>query len=174
MKKIKLIVLDVDGVLTDGSLYIGSNQVEYKRFNTQDGMGITLAHYAGLKTAIITGRKSEAVTKRAAELKINYVYQGISNKLEVLSELLIELGLTVDEICYMGDDINDLPILKTVGISFAPDNAVELVKESVDNVTKHSGGNGAVREMIEVILQQQTNFEELVHEFIYGKNKVIQ
>lgn len=174
MKSIKLIVLDVDGVLTDGSLYIGSNQVEYKQFNTQDGMGITLAHYAGLKTAIITGRKSEAVTKRAKELKVNYVYQGISNKLEVLSELLIELGLTVDEICYMGDDINDLPILETVGISFAPDNAVELVKESVDIVTKHSGGNGAVREMVEVILQKQINFEELVHEFIYGKNKVIQ
>src|SRR6478752_9976985 len=110
MKNIKLIVLDVDGVLTDGSLYIGSNEVEYKQFNTQDGMGITLAYYAGLKTAIITGRKSEAVAKRAKELKINYVYQGISNKLEVLSELLIELGLTVDEICYMGDDINDLPI----------------------------------------------------------------
>ncbi len=102
------------------------------------------------------------------------MYQGISNKLEVLSELLIELGLTVDEICYMGDDINDLPILKTAGISFAPDNAVELVKESVDIVTKHSGGNGAVREMVEAILQRQTNFEELVQEFIYGKNKVIQ
>ncbi|AWD66030.1 3-deoxy-D-manno-octulosonate 8-phosphate phosphatase [Priestia megaterium] len=174
MKNIKLIILDVDGVLTDGSLYIGSNQVEYKQFNTQDGMGITLAHYAGLKTAIITGRKSEAVTKRAKELKINYVYQGISNKLEVLSELLIELGLTVGEISYMGDDINDLPILKTAGISFAPDNAVRLVKESVDIVTKHSGGNGAVREMVEAILQRQTNFEVLVQEFIYGKNKVIQ
>lgn len=174
MKNIKLIVLDVDGVLTDGSLYIGSNQVEYKQFNTQDGMGITLAHYAGLKTAIITGRKSEAVAKRAKELKINYVYQGISNKLEVLSELLIELRLKADEICYMGDDINDLPILKTAGISFAPDNAVGLVKESVDIVTKQSGGNGAVREMVEAILQEQTNFEELVYEFIYGKNKVIQ
>ncbi|WP_064213594.1 KdsC family phosphatase [Geobacillus stearothermophilus] len=173
-KNIKLIVLDVDGVLTDGSLYIGSNEEEYKKFNTQDGMGISLAHYAGLKTAIISGRNSKAVTKRAKELKINYVYQGIADKVQVLHELLDNLDLHPKEVCYMGDDLNDLPILNLVGLSFAPANAVALVKENVDYVTERSGGHGAVREMIEFILKEQYNFKELINDFINGKRRVVQ
>jgi 3-deoxy-D-manno-octulosonate 8-phosphate phosphatase (KDO 8-P phosphatase) len=166
---IKLIVLDVDGVLTDGILYIGSNGEEYKGFHTQDGMGISLAHYAGLKTAIISGRNSKAVSKRARELKVNYVYQGITDKVQVLNELLNHFGLHPKEVCYMGDDLNDLPILNLVGLSFAPANATTLVKENVDYVTERSGGYGAVREMIEYILKKQYNFEKLVNDFINGR-----
>ncbi|MGX1902562.1 KdsC family phosphatase [Thermolongibacillus altinsuensis] len=163
---IKLIVLDVDGVLTDGTLYIGSNGEEYKRFHTQDGMGISLAHYAGIKTAIISGRSSEAVSIRARDLKIQYVYQGISNKIEVLNELLNLLNINYDEVCYMGDDINDLPILNIVGWSFAPSNAISTVKESVDYVTSKKGGEGAVREMIEIILKRQTDYNNLIKEYL--------
>ena len=105
MNQIKLIVLDVDGVLTDGKLYIGSNGEEYKAFHTQDGMGISLARYVGIKFAIITGRSSKAVSKRAEELKIDYVYQGISEKIKVLEEIREKTGIQLDEICYVGDNI---------------------------------------------------------------------
>ena len=128
MNEIKLIVLDVDGVLTDGKLYIGNDGEEYKSFHTQDGMGISLARYAGIKFAIITGRTSMAVSKRAEELKIDFVYQGISEKIKALDELREKTGIQLNEICYVGDDINDLPILKIVGFPAAPNNAVPLVK----------------------------------------------
>lgn len=165
MNRIKLIVLDVDGVLTDGSLYIGSDETEYKQFNAQDGMGISLAHYAGILTAIISGRSSESVIKRAEELNINFIYQGIRKKIDIFDQLLKTLGLNTNEVCYMGDDINDLPIINIIDMSFAPANAAELVKERVKYVTKNKGGNGAVREMIETILRRQTNFYQLVNDY---------
>ncbi|MBM7652575.1 KdsC family phosphatase [Neobacillus cucumis] len=174
MKNIKLIVFDVDGVLTDGKLYIGSDGHEYKAFHTQDGMGISLAHYTGIKTAIITGRKSEAVAKRASELKINYVYQGIHQKLEVLEQIMADMKISFDEICYVGDDINDLPILKVVGFGAAPNNAVPLVREQVQYVAHSNGGEGAVREIIEHILQQSIDYPALISDFLNGKIRVTQ
>lgn len=174
MKNIKLIVFDVDGVLTDGKLYIGSNGEEYKAFHTQDGMGISLARYAGIKTAIITGRKSEAVSKRAAELKIDYVYQGIHDKLYVLEEIITDLGIVIDEVCYVGDDINDLPILRVAGFSAAPGNAVKLVKKQVHYVAQANGGEGAVREIIEEILLHSNDYSKLLEDFLMEKVKVTQ
>jgi 3-deoxy-D-manno-octulosonate 8-phosphate phosphatase (KDO 8-P phosphatase) len=171
---IKLIVLDVDGVLTDGKLYIGSDRVEYKPFHTQDGMGISLAHYAGIKTAIITGRNSEAVSKRAEELKIQYVYQGIHDKLSVLDEIMSELNITMEDVCYMGDDINDLPIMQKVGFPVAPDNAVTLVKSSAQHHTKARGGEGAVREMIDYILSSQHDYSALIRDYLDGKITITQ
>lgn len=166
MNQIKLIVMDVDGVLTDGTLFYIGSDTEYKQFNAKDGMGIGLAHYAGIQTAIISGRTSQSVTERAEELKINFVYQGITKKLDVFNQIINSLGLNLTEVCYMGDDINDLPIINLVEMSFAPANAVPLVKEQVKYVTKNSGGQGAVREMIEMILQRQTNIYQLVHNFV--------
>lgn len=174
MKNIKLIVFDVDGVLTDGKLYIGSNGEEYKAFHTQDGMGISLARYAGIKTAIITGRKSEAVSKRAVELKIDYVYQGIHDKLYVLKEIIADLGIVIDEVCYVGDDINDLPILRVTGFGAAPGNAVKLVKKQVHYVAQANGGEGAVREIIEEILLHSNDYPKLLEDFLMGKVKVTQ
>ncbi|PLS01494.1 KdsC family phosphatase [Neobacillus cucumis] len=174
MKNIKLIVFDVDGVLTDGKLYIGSDGHEYKAFHTQDGMGISLAHYAGIKTAIITGRTSEAVAKRAKELKINYVFQGIHHKLEVLQQMISEMKISLDEVCYVGDDINDLPILKVCGFGAVPNNAVPLVREQVQFVSQHNGGEGAVRDIIEHILQQSNEYPTLIEDFLNGKVRVIQ
>lgn len=168
-KSIKLIVLDVDGVLTDGKLYIGSDGVEYKPFHTKDGMGISLAHYAGIKTAIITGRKSEAVSKRAKELKISYVFQGIHDKLPVLQKMMKELDVTLNEVCYMGDDINDLPVMREIGYAVAPNDAVSIVKEHAHFVTNLNGGEGAVREMIESILTSQGDLQEIIYDYLQGK-----
>lgn len=174
MKSIKLLVLDVDGVLTDGKLYIGSDGEEYKAFNTQDGMGISLARYTGMKIAIITGRKSQAVSKRATELKIDYVYQGIHEKLSVLEEICKDLGIGLDEVCYIGDDINDLPILQVVGFPAAPANAVAPVKSSVQYVAAANGGDGAVREILDRLLAEQYDYNSLLVDFLGGKVKVTQ
>lgn len=174
MMKIKLLVLDVDGVLTDGKLFIGSDGEEYKAFHTQDGMGISLAHYAGIKTAIITGRKSEAVTKRANELKINYVYQGIHEKMEVLEEIIQDLQIDLNEVCYIGDDINDLPILQQVGFPASPNNAVEIVKEHSQYVAKLNGGEGAVREILDSILHHMYDYHALLEDYLKGRVKLTQ
>ena len=174
MKMIKLMVFDVDGVLTDGKLYIGSNGEEYKAFHTQDGMGISLAHYTGMKTAIITGRKSDAVQKRADELNIHFVYQGIHHKLEVLKEIVNELNIGLDEVCYMGDDINDIPILNVVGFSACPQNAVKLVREKVMFISNQNGGQGAVREVIDYILENTYDYHALIDDYVNGKIFVAQ
>ncbi|ASV68227.1 KdsC family phosphatase [Cytobacillus kochii] len=171
---IKLIVLDVDGVLTDGKLFIGSDGTEYKAFNTQDGMGISLARYAGIKIAIITGRVSSAVSKRAKELNIDYVYQGINHKIEVLEKIAEDMKINFSEICYIGDDINDLPILKVVGYPACPLNAVSIVKQYVEKVSMYNGGDGAVREIIDEVLSQQYDFYSLVESYLDGKQLIKQ
>ncbi|WKB37177.1 HAD hydrolase family protein [Terrilactibacillus sp. S3-3] len=173
-KKIKLIVLDVDGVLTNGQLFIGTDGTEYKSFHCQDGLGITLAKYAGIKFAIITGRKSRAVSIRAEELGIDFIYQGVNAKLEKLDELLAELGYNYKEVCYIGDDLNDLPILERIGFSAAPSNAVPFVKSRVDFVTERPGGSGAVREVIDRLLVDLHDYDALVSGFIADKVKVKQ
>ncbi|MCV9884485.1 KdsC family phosphatase [Metabacillus halosaccharovorans] len=174
INNIKLIILDVDGVLTDGKLLIGSDGIEYKTFNVKDGMGISVARYAGIKFAIITGRRSEAVSIRAKELGIDYVFQGISDKKEILIKLMNDLNVSKEEICYMGDDLNDLPIIQEVGLSYAPNDAVEVVKEKVSVVTEANGGHGAVREMIESIIKGQLDYNALINDYIYNKHKILQ
>jgi 3-deoxy-D-manno-octulosonate 8-phosphate phosphatase (KDO 8-P phosphatase) len=155
IKPIKLILMDVDGVLTDGSIILGSNGFEMKIFNVQDGAGVTMARKAGLKVGIITGRESEAVTRRAAELKMDVVSQGHFYKIGEYDRIKNELGFTDTEIAYIGDDVLDLAILRKAGFSVAPQNARAEVKAEVDYVTRVSGGQGAVRELIELILKTQ-------------------
>ncbi|MHA7138173.1 KdsC family phosphatase [Rossellomorea arthrocnemi] len=173
-KDIKLIVLDVDGVMTDGKLLIGSDGVEYKNFNVKDGMGISLAKYHGIKFAIITGRQSESVTIRAKELNIDFVHQKISNKIEVFSTIMEDLNLVPEQVCYIGDDINDIPVINLVGLAVAPNDAVGMVKDSVHFVTNLNGGQGAVREAIDVILSKQTNYQQLVEDYLSKKEKILQ
>ncbi|MBS4205792.1 KdsC family phosphatase [Lederbergia citrea] len=168
MKKaeIKLIVLDVDGVLTDGKLLIGSNGAEYKSFHVKDGMGISLARYHGIKIAIITGRKSESVNIRSKELNVDFIFQGITNKEEALNEIVTSLNMNLQNVFYMGDDINDLSVIKLVGFSSAPSDAADIVKKSVNFVSNFTGGNGAVREAIELVLSQQTDYHVLVESYL--------
>ena len=156
---IKLVLLDVDGTLTDGGIYRGNNGEELKRFNVKDGYAIVNAQKLGIEFGIITGRKSELVEIRAKELKIKYLYQGISEKTVILEEIMKKDGLSKEEIPYMGDDLNDLLIMKQVGLSGTPKDAVDEVIQVADFVSKKNGGSGAVREFIEHILKKDGKWE---------------
>ncbi|MCE2407681.1 MAG: HAD-IIIA family hydrolase [Pseudomonadales bacterium] len=144
---IRLVVLDVDGVLTNGQLTFDSNGTEYKTFNVQDGYGLRKLQHADVTIGIITGRDSSIVAARARELDIQHVVQGANNKAEALSVLLNELNLTAEQTLYMGDDEPDLPAMQMSGVSVAVANAVEVVRERADWVTTRNGGEGAVREV---------------------------
>ncbi|ADL13668.1 KdsC family phosphatase [Acetohalobium arabaticum] len=161
-ERIKLFIMDVDGVLTDGRIILGEGGQELKFFHVQDGAGIKLAQRAGIKTAIITGRSSQAVTRRAEELDIGDVYQGIADKAAVLEELLDKHGLSLDEAAYIGDDLTDLSILSRVGLSLTVANGVAEVKEEADYITESLGGAGAIREAIELVLKLQGVWTELL------------
>jgi len=151
--KIKLFGMDVDGVLTDAGIYLGNSGQELKRFNTQDGMGITLLIRSGIVPFIITGRTSEAVARRAGELSIAEVYQGAKRKEECLEDIASRLGADLSEIAYVGDDIADMPVLKRVGLPIAVGDAVAEVREAAKYVTEARGGNGAVREACEHVIR---------------------
>jgi len=155
LAKIKMIVMDVDGVMTDGKLYFTSSGEEMKAFDIQDGMGITLARKAGLKTGIITGRISGMVSRRAAELKYDIVLQGDDDKLSQYEKIKVQFDFTDEEICYIGDDIPDIPVLKKVGFSVAVANARDELKQFCDYITERDGGHSAVREVIDKILLSQ-------------------
>ena len=156
---IKLVLLDVDGTLTDGGIYRGNNGEELKRFNVKDGYAIVNAQKLGIEFGIITGRKSELVEIRAKELKIKYLYQEISEKTVILEEIMKKTGLRKEEIAYMGDDLNDVLIMKQVGLSGTPKDAVDEVIQVADFVSKKNGGSGAVREFIEHILKKDRKWE---------------
>ena len=166
LKQIKLILFDVDGVFCSGDIsYLGSGG-EIKTFDSQDGMGIYLSRMAGLKTGIITGRSSSPVEQRAKELKIDIVYQGNLNKIKPYNEIKKKYNLQDSEICYIGDDLPDLPVLNAVGFGVAVANAREEVKAISDYITVSRGGRGAVREVIELILKRQNKFDVLINQLL--------
>ncbi len=156
---IKLVLLDVDGTLTDGGIYRGNNGEELKRFNVKDGYAIVNAQKLGIEFGIITGRKSELVEIRSNELKIKYLYQGISEKTVILEEIMQKTGLEKEEIAYMGDDLNDILIMKQSGLTGAPRDAADEVIQIVDFVSGKNGGSGAVREFVEYILKKDGKWE---------------
>ena len=171
IQQIKMILLDVDGVLCSGDITYLDNGVELKTFDVQDGMGITLARLAGLKTGIITGRKSATIEKRADELKIDVLKQGSFNKLDPYNQVKEEFGISDNEICYVGDDVLDIPLLNLVGFSASVPNAREEVKAICDYVTVAKGGRGAVREIIDIILKNQGKFDQLIDSLINIKSR---
>lgn len=150
---IKLIIVDVDGALTDGSIIVADSGEELKAFHVRDGLGITLALSAGIEVAFLSGRYSQAVANRAKDLRVEEVYQGVANKLAVYDSLLKKYSLDDKEVCYIGDDLSDIPPLKRAGISYAVADAVEEVKRVAKRVTKNPGGKGAVREVIDSLLK---------------------
>ena len=156
---IKLVLLDVDGTLTDGGIYRGNNGEELKRFNVKDGYAIVNAQRLGIEFGIITGRKSELVEIRSNELKIKYLYQGISEKTVILEEIMQKTGLKKEEIAYMGDDLNDILIMKQSGLIGAPKDAANEVIKIADFVSEKNGGSGAVREFVEYILKKDGKWE---------------
>ena len=166
---IKLIVLDVDGVLTDGAIILGGKDLDTKQFHTLDGFGITLARQAGIRFGILTGRTSDAVKRRVEELKIDYYECGHFYKQEALKTTINNAGLTSEQVLYMGDDILDLVCKPHVGIFVAPANAAARVQREADWVTSRKGGDAAVREMIEILLDAQGLLETTEDYFIGAK-----
>ena len=158
---IKLLITDVDGVLTDGGIFIGPEGVEFKRFSVFDGVGVAIAKAAGLKIAFISGRYSSATESRAKELKIDEIYNGNLNKLPVYEKLKTKYNFSDNNVAYIGDDLIDLAVMKKVACPIAVKNAVALVKEISIFVTKSSGGEGAFRDAVEWIVNQQGRMEEV-------------
>ena len=150
---IRMVIMDVDGVLTDGGMYYGENGEEFKQFNTRDGKGIALLHEAGIRTAIVTSEQTNIVARRAKKLNIEEVYQGVRDKLPVVERLLANYNLAPEAVCYIGDDMGDLEIFGKVGLAVAVDDAILELKRQADYVTQLGGGRGAVREVCELILK---------------------
>ncbi len=160
---IELIILDVDGTMTSGKITYSSSGDELKSFCVKDGLAIASWLHLGKKAAIITGRESKIVEKRAKELGIEHFYQKVKQKNKKADELLKELNLSWENVAAIGDDLNDYPMLKRAGISFIPNNGYEYLKDKVDVVLNSNGGEGAVREMIEYILKKEGLYEEFLN-----------
>jgi len=159
---IKLLVLDVDGCLTDGKIIYTSNSCEVKEFNVKDGLAIVSWIRMGHHVAIITGRNSFIVKRRADELGIDHLYQGIKDKDKILHEIVNTLNLELDEVAAIGDDLNDYRMLSIVGRSFTPKNGVQDIQNIVDTVLSKTGGDGVVREMIDIIIEENNQKEEFL------------
>ncbi len=157
---IKLLVLDVDGCLTDGKIIYSNSGEESKNFNVKDGFAITNWIKLGYDIVIITGRKSQLVEYRAKELGIKYLYQGIKDKKAILEQLIQELGITMNEVAAIGDELNDYKLLANVGKSFTPKDGAEYVKNIVDVVLTCKGGEGAVREMIDIVVKENNQLDQ--------------
>jgi 3-deoxy-D-manno-octulosonate 8-phosphate phosphatase (KDO 8-P phosphatase) len=165
-KKIRVLLMDVDGVLTDGRIWltwtVEGSAHEIKGFSAQDGVRLKLARAAGLRTGVITGRESQAMTRRAKETELEFVYQKQAVKLPAYEEILQESGAKEDEVCFIGDDLPDLPILKRVGLAVAVANAAPEAKAVAHYVTRKAGGHGAVSEVIELILKAQGKWQDAI------------
>jgi 3-deoxy-D-manno-octulosonate 8-phosphate phosphatase (KDO 8-P phosphatase) len=164
-RKTRLLIMDVDGVLTDGRIIQDGHGHELKVFDVKDGHGIVMAHRAKLRTALISGRESETITHRAQELGIELVFQKIWNKLEVYERILEDTQLIHDEVAYIGDDLVDIPLLRRVGFAVAVADAADEVKAASHLITQRPGGQGAVREVIELILRAQGHWETLLERY---------
>jgi len=154
-RRIKLLLMDCDGVLTDGRLWLTADGDEQKTFHVRDGQGISLFHQAGLQTGIISGRASGATERRARELSMSFVRQGATDKITALEEILTRAGVSANECAYVGDDIADIPVMRHVGLAVAVADAVDETKQAAQYLTRAIGGHGAVREVCELILKAQ-------------------
>ena len=166
-RKIRLFLMDVDGTITDGSVNLISlpndgGVAEMKSFNSQDGMALKLAHTMGIRTGFITGRKSPAVSQRAHELSVEFVYLGQATKMQAFEECVQKAGVQLDEVAYMGDDLPDMPVAKRSGLAIAVANAAPELKAISHYVTERAGGDGSAREVVELILKSQGRWEEAI------------
>ncbi len=162
IKAIRLLLLDVDGVLTDGGIAIDARGIEISRFDVRDGHGVKLLQRAGIQVGLLTARTSRAVTVRAAQLSIDLVHQDVSDKAEGYARIKKETGLSDRDVAYVGDDMVDVPVLRRVGFAVAVADAWAGAKQVSDYVTEHPGGHGAVREVAELVLREQGRWDEIV------------
>ena len=174
-KNIKVLIFDVDGVLTDGQIFVipdaNGHGIEAKGFSAHDGLGISLGRLGGLRIGIITNRNSQTVAIRANDLKLEFVYQGQAHKMNAINDILAKTGYTIDQLCYVGDDIVDLPVMRLCGLSIATANARKEVKSAAHYVTPNPGGFGAGRDAIDFILSAQGTLEKVIEQYLDESNK---
>lgn len=164
--QIEMILSDVDGVLTDGGVVFDNEGIETKKFHIRDGLGIKLWMRAGFHFGIITARTSHIVKVRAAELGIDLLRQGFEEKLTIANEIIGDHQLSPEQVCFIGDDLTDIPVIKAVGLGVAVSNAAEEVKAAAVHTTKLGGGQGAVRELVETILKSKDRWEDVIQRYI--------
>ena len=164
--RVKLLLMDCDGVLTDGRLWLTEEGDDQKSFNTRDGLGLSLLHRAGLRSGIISGRNSRAVTRRAQELGIEFVRQGDPDKIEAFQQILQQAGVDENEVAFIGDDLNDIPLMQRAELAVAVADAVGETLSVAHYVTQARGGQGAVREVIELILKSQDRWNDLIDNYL--------
>src|SRR3954452_7108582 len=169
--KIELILSDVDGVMTDGGIYVLDDGQQIVKFHIRDGMGVRLWREAGKRFGIVTGRKLESIRRRAADLWLDIVRLGIDDKLPAVDELATEFGISREQICYIGDDLLDLETIRAVGMGVAVADAVEDVRKAARYTTSVPGGHGAAREVVELILKNTGRWEDVVHRYSAGNGK---
>jgi 3-deoxy-D-manno-octulosonate 8-phosphate phosphatase (KDO 8-P phosphatase) len=165
-EKVRLIVLDSDGVLTDGRIVMNSDGTETRAFHVTDGFGIRMGQRAGLRFAVVSGRRSEVLARRAAELGIDELHQKIFDKATCLTEILERLGLPAEAACFVGDDLIDLPAMRLAGFSAAPADAQPLVRDAAHFITERAGGRGAVREVVDVILRAGGRWSDAMRDYL--------
>ena len=165
LKKIQLLLLDVDGVLTDGSIIYSDEGRETKVFNVKDGFGLKLIMSAGIKVGLVTGRTSNALQRRCRELGIKYIYDGVQQKARLLDKIVAETGVGADNTAYIGDDLPDLPLMRRIGLAIAVADAHEMVRDYADWITAAPGGRGAVREVCDALLKARGDWESLMEQF---------
>jgi 3-deoxy-D-manno-octulosonate 8-phosphate phosphatase (KDO 8-P phosphatase) len=163
--RIRLVLLDADGVLTDGRLYLASGGHDGRAFHTRDGLGIRMGQRAGLQFGIISGRDCDAVRRRGEELSLPEIHLGESDKPRRLQEILARRGLSPEEVCFVGDDLPDLGVMRRVGLAMAPADAAPEVRQAAHRVTRCPGGNGAVREVVELLLRATENWERIIEPY---------
>ena len=165
-KFIRLAAFDIDGIMTDGGLYLADSGEEFKRFNSLDGHGLKMLKASGVELAIITGRTSRCVELRAKNLGITHLFQGVENKLETMQALLHKLDISADAAAYMGDDVVDLPVMRRMALALTVPEAPQLVRDHAHYVTRRNGGNGAVREVCELIMSAQGTLEAQLAQYL--------
>lgn len=170
----KLVITDIDGVWTDGGMYYDQTGNEWKKFNTSDSAGVLFLNLLNIPFAIITGEDTEIVKRRAEKLKVKHLFMGVKDKIAVATKLCEELEITLDEVAYIGDDINDILLLEKVGISAAPGNAPTYIKNKVDFVTKTKGGEGAFREFVECIFEKNQLLNLVLTKYFDNLDKIEQ
>lgn len=176
-RKIKVIIFDVDGVLTNGEIFViptssenNDHAIEAKGFHAHDGLGISLARLAGLRVGIITKRNSQTVAIRARDLKLEFIYQGQSHKMDAIRDILLRANVSLDELAYVGDDIIDLPVIRACGLSIATANARQQVKSAAHYITPLPGGKGAGRDAIDFILAAQGTLNQTIEQYLAEDN----
>jgi 3-deoxy-D-manno-octulosonate 8-phosphate phosphatase (KDO 8-P phosphatase) len=164
--RIKLFLMDCDGVLTDARIWVLENGEDQKAFNTKDGLGLEILHRSGIKSGVISGRVSTALTRRAEKLGMSYVRQGCEDKKQAFAEIVTDAGLTNAEVAFAGDDLNDVPLMVQSGLAIAVADAAVETREHAHYVTQARGGHGAVREAVELILKSQNRWDDLVRRYL--------